>query len=263
MTPGNDLPPGVAEHFDRLAASGTWSRLYDKPDFLTYHFGVRRQRVLELLPDRLGRVADLGCGPGVMAEAVLARGGRLEGIDASPEMVRQATERFGREPGVSFRTGDVERLELPSGEYDQVVCVAVIEYLSTPDRALAEIARILRPGGMAVVTVPQKWHLDKLMVAASAPLRLLGRAFGLGRSDALPRLCLQPAALAAAARRSGLAPDGGALYYFTPIPYPFTRFTPGLAMRINLRFERLWATRSSLLGFLAHGYIGRYRKPQA
>ena len=52
----------VIEHFNRLSSSREWSRLYAVADGNTYHFHVRRQRVLELLPERLGRVLDIGCG---------------------------------------------------------------------------------------------------------------------------------------------------------------------------------------------------------
>jgi ubiquinone/menaquinone biosynthesis C-methylase UbiE len=156
----------VVEHFDRLSATGDWSRLYEVADGFTYHFHVRRARVLELLPARLGRVVDVGCGPGVMVEAVLARGGTFDGVDLSPEMVREAKDRFGHLDGMSFRQGSIEELELPDRHYDQVICMAVIEYLKTPDLAMAEIARVLCPGGIAVITVPKRQHIDRVTVAA-------------------------------------------------------------------------------------------------
>src|SRR3712207_6840612 len=98
----------VIEHFDRLSKTRDWSRLYSVADGFTYHFHVRRSRVLELLPEKLGRVAYVGCGPGVMVEAVLARGGTFEGVDLSPEMVAEARERFGGREGVSFKEGSIE-----------------------------------------------------------------------------------------------------------------------------------------------------------
>ena len=253
----------VIEHFDRLSTTRDWSRLYSVADGFTYHFHVRRSRVLELLPERLGRVADVGCGPGVMVEAVLARGGTFEGVDLSPEMVNEARERFEGREGVSFKEGSIESLELPSDAYDQVLCMAVIEYLQTPDRAMAEIARILKPGGTAVVTVPKRWHVDRVTIAASAPARAVARAFGAASADRLPRLRMQPDELDAAAERAGLRPDGGAQYHFTPLPYPLPRLAPKLCMRLNAPFERWHATRAALPSFLAHGYVGRYRKPSA
>lgn len=253
----------VAEHFDRLSSGGDWSRLYARADGLTYHFHVRRARVMELLPERLGKVADLGCGPGVMVDAVLSRGGTFVGLDYSSEMVKEANELFAGRPGVSFQQGDIEQLPLPSDEFDQVLCMAVLEYLDSPHRALREIHRILRPGGTAIITVPKAVHVDQGMIRLTTPLRMLGRALGLGKADRLPRLCLQPDALDAAARENGLEYAGGSQYHFTPWPYPLPRLLPGVFFRLNAPFERFHATRNPLLSYLAHGYVGRYRKPQA
>ena len=250
----------VIEHFDRLSKSGDWSRLYAVSDGHNYHFQVRRARVLELLPERLGRVLDVGMGPGVLAEAVVARGGTFEGVDLSPEMVLEAREKYGRLPGASFREGNVEAIDAPDSTYDQVIAVAVVEYLKTPDRALTEIARVLKPGGLAVVTVPKPWHVDRLAIGATAPLRAVARMFGVAGADKLPRLRLMPGELDEAAARAGLKFEAGAQYHFTPVPYPLTRVAPGLAMRLNAPFERLSATRAALPSFLAHGYIGLYRK---
>lgn len=250
----------VEEHFDQLSEAGDWSRLYDVADGFTYHFHVRRQRVLDLLPERLGRVADVGCGPGVMVEAVLERGGTFEGVDLSPGMVREAAQRFGHLNGVSFKQGNVEAMDLPDETYDQVICMAVIEYLKATDRALSEIARILRPGGIAVITVPKRWHIDRLTVAASTPARALARMLGAARADKLPRLCLQRDELDGAGRRAGLVADGGMQYHFTPLPYPLPRIAPSLCMRLNVPFERWHKTRSALPSFFAHGYAGRYKK---
>lgn len=251
----------VVEHFDRFSLSRDWSRLYTVADGSTYHFHVRRQRVLELLPEHLGRVLDIGCGPGVMTEAVLARGGTFEGVDLSPEMVREAQEKFAGREQVSFREGSIEALDVPDGTYDQVICMAVIEYLATPHRALAEIARILRPGGVAIITVPKRSHIDRLMIAATTPVRAVARALGAGSADTLPRLRLQPGELDEAARQAGLIHDGGSQYHFTPVPYPLTRVAPRLCMRVNVPWERMYASRAALPSFLAHGYVGRYRKP--
>lgn len=254
------LSETVQHHFDRFATTGGWERLYAVEDGRTYHFHVRRIRVLELLPERLGRVLDVGCGPGVMVEAVLARGGTFEGIDLSADMVQAAVERFGHLGGVRFRQGTIEALDLPSDAYDQVICMAVLEYLTTPDRALAEVARVLRPGGQAIVTMPKRWHVDRLTVAATAPVRALARACGAGTADRLPRLRLQPKELDAAAQRAGLMLDGGAQYHFTVWPYPFSRIAPDLCMRLNRPFEQWHASRAALPSFFAHGYIGCYRK---
>lgn len=256
----SDSTHDVIEHFDRLSVSGDWSRLYSVSDGNSYHFQVRRARVMQLFPEELGRVLDVGMGPGIMAEPVTARGGTFEGVDLSPKMVREASERYGHLEGVSFREGDVESIEADDESYDLVLAVAVLEYLKTPQRALAEIARVLKPEGRCIITVPKPWHIDSVTIATLAPFRALARLFTAGGADKLPRLRLQPAQLDAAAARAGLTFDGSAQYHFTPLPYPLTRLAPNLTMRLNAPFERLSKTRAVFPSFLAHGYIGRYRK---
>ena len=250
----------VIEHFDKFATNRGWSSLYAAADGKNYHFHVRRDRVLELLPAKLGRVLDVGCGPGVMTEVVLERGGTFEGVDLSPEMVNEAREKFGHLPNVSFRVGNIEAIGAEDNSYDQLICMAVTEYLQTPDRALREIARVLKPGGIAIVTTPKRWTVSRVTVAAASPVRLVAKLLGAATADHLPRLRLQPQELDDAARRAGLIPDGGSQYHFTPIAYPLTRVLPGLTMRLNMPFERLHASRGGFVSFWAHGYVGRYRK---
>lgn len=251
----------VVEHFDRLSTSGDWSRLYAQADGRTYHFHVRRARVLDLLPERLGLVLDVGCGSGPMVEPVLARGGRFVGVDVSAEMAREGTVRHAGRAGVTFIVGSSEALPLVSHSCDHVIAMGLIEYLKTASRALAEVARVLVPGGVAVVTVPKRSHINVLTVALATPVRVLGRAAGLGTGDLLPRLRLQPDELDAVAAEAGLVPDGGAQYHYTALPYPFTRAFPGLSMRVNGPLERLSARRDPITSYLASGFVGRYRKP--
>lgn len=252
----------VVEHFDKLSANRGWSQLYAVTDGTSYHFHVRRARVLELLPEQLGRVLDVGCGPGVMVNAVLERGGTFEGRDLSPEMVAESIQKFGDLTNVNFREGDIENIDLPDASCDQVLAMAVIEYLSSPDKALAEIARVLKPGGIAVITIPKRRHIDKTMVSLTTPFRRLARLAGAATGDLLPRLCLQPNELDQAAERARLIPDGGSQYNFTPFAYPLTRLAPNLSMRLNTPFERWHRTKSALKSFFAHGYVGRYRRAE-
>ncbi|HEX6715612.1 MAG TPA: class I SAM-dependent methyltransferase [Pyrinomonadaceae bacterium] len=247
----------VVEHFDKYR---DWSRLYDSADGRNYHFHVRRQRVLELLPETLGRVLDVGCGPGVMTEVVLERGGTFDGVDLSPEMISEAKEKFGHLPNVSFAVGNIEAIDASDSSYDQLICMAVIEYLKTPDRAMAEMARVLKPGGIAIITMPKRWHVSRVTVAATKPVRLLARMLGAATADHLPRLRLQPQELDDAARRAGLIPEGGSQYYFTPFAYPLTRVAPDLLMQLNMPFEKFHARRGAFVSFWAHGFVGRYRK---
>ncbi len=96
---------------------------------------------------------DVGCGPGLLAcelAAEVGPGGRIVGIDASPDMIETARARAVREgldQRVEFTLGDAARLDFPAESFDFVVAVQVYLYVSAVERALAEAARVLRRGG--------------------------------------------------------------------------------------------------------------------
>lgn len=250
----------MVRYFDGQATSGQWAKLYDEAEGLSYHFHVRRQRVMELLPAALGRVCDLGCGPGIMVPLVRERGGSFVGIDMAPAMVKEGEDLYADLPDVEFQVGNIESLDLPDASFDQVICMGVIEYLESPRKALAEIGRILRPGGVAVVSVSKRYHTDRLAAPLTAPVRWTARQLGGVGSGQVHRSGMQPVELDLAAALGHLVPDGGSHYNFTPLPYPLTRIAPTFTMRLNAPFERFHNTTSVALSSLARGYLGRYRK---
>lgn len=96
------------------------------------------------------KVLDLACGPGYVAEAAHALGAEALGVDFSSEMVRLAR---ARNPGLEFREGDAQRLDLPDTAFDAVLMNFGLLHLAHPEAALAEARRVLRPGGRCAFTV--------------------------------------------------------------------------------------------------------------
>ncbi len=101
------------------------------------------------------KALDAGCGPGVitavMAE-VVGRQGSVLGIDLQPQRLEEARAHCAPLPQCSFAPGDIRRLALPDNTFDYVWCQFVIEYLSQPAAAVAELIRVTRPGGRVVVS---------------------------------------------------------------------------------------------------------------
>lgn len=99
---------------------------------------------------RGSRVLDVGTGPGLVAGAVMKRGGHAVGIDFSEAMLEEARQRY---PDIEFRQASAESLPFEDAEFDTVVSNFVVHHLGRPERALAEAFRVLRKGGRIGFTV--------------------------------------------------------------------------------------------------------------
>jgi SAM-dependent methyltransferase len=136
-------------------------------------------------------VLDVGCGPAVMEAQLLERGFEVIGIDVSEEMIRHGSRRIAHHPlqaRCRLRVGDVEALEFPDGFFDAVVAMGVLEYLPDYSRALAELHRVLKPGGMALLTVPSRISPYRL---ARSGYERLKRVLRSGRPQGfVPNRCL-------------------------------------------------------------------------
>lgn len=97
---------------------------------------------------------DLGCGSGWLSHLCSQTGARVVACDIAPAGVAAARARF---PEVAAHTtADVYHIGLSSGSFDAVVLSEVLEHLEDPAAGLAEAARLLKPGGRLLVTVPYR-----------------------------------------------------------------------------------------------------------
>lgn len=134
------------------AASG-WDRMRDEL------FGQRFYLLgLAALLDASWVVGDLGCGTGPVAEALAQVVGRVVAVDGSDTMVEAARARLAGYANVEVRRGDLESLPIEDAALDAATLILVAHHLADPGRAIAEVARVLRPGGklLLVDTLPHE-----------------------------------------------------------------------------------------------------------
>ena len=141
-------------------------------------FLSQKRIAIDLLGSAKGRLLDVGCGPAVMTPELLAMGFEAHGIDVSGEMIRRARQRMAGHPlekRCRFSVDDVERLQVAQASYDAVLCMGVLEYLPRYSRALAQISRVLRPGGIAVLALPNRASAYHVTRGAYVSLRAFER----------------------------------------------------------------------------------------
>jgi ubiquinone/menaquinone biosynthesis C-methylase UbiE len=130
-----------------------YQEFLDDPYSSAFNYGRKKLDTLldAYLPaDGEGKsLLDAGCGAGFHLYTLARRGFSCAGLDAADGMVERARE---LNPGLDIRQGDVERLPFADGMFDFVISIEVIRYLADPVKCLSEFRRVLKPGGLALVT---------------------------------------------------------------------------------------------------------------
>lgn len=111
--------------------------------------------VVELVPeDAEARWIDVACGPGVIARATAARVGSVTGVDLTPAMIEEAERRAAEESvgNVAFQAGDATELAFDDGSFDGAITRLSLHHIPAPARVVAEMARVVRPGGWVVLS---------------------------------------------------------------------------------------------------------------
>ena len=116
------------------------------------------ERLAEIATGGLARAAeataiDLACGPGTFTRPLAARVGRAIGVDLTLAMVEKARSEAAREAiaNIEFVCSDVYALPFASGAADIVTCGYAFHHMTDPARALAEMSRVIRPGGRIAI----------------------------------------------------------------------------------------------------------------
>jgi demethylmenaquinone methyltransferase / 2-methoxy-6-polyprenyl-1,4-benzoquinol methylase len=134
-----------------------------------------RRFLVSRLP-RGGHVLDVATGTGLVAAELLRQGFKVTGVDLSPEMLAVAHRRFGHE--VELIHASAEALPLASASFDHLTAAYPLRYVADPRATLAELARVVRPGGFVAsleMGVPQGPARPLWDLYVKAVLPLAGR----------------------------------------------------------------------------------------
>jgi len=196
----HNADPAELAKFDGLAA-GFWD---PHGEFRPLHLlnPVRLDFIAARATLKGSRVLDVGCGGGLLAEALARAGAAVTAIDLAPGMIEVA-RLHARESGldIDYRVVAADELQraTPAG-FDIVTCMEMLEHVPQPAAMTATLARLLRPGGAAFVSTLNR-NLKSFLLAivgAEYLLRLIPRG-----THEYERL-IRPAELAAWARAAGL-----------------------------------------------------------
>lgn len=137
-----------ADHYDSFAESYS---MENESSLLNAYY--ERPAMIDLARDVDGRrVLDAGCGSGPLFAALRAKGAVVTGVDGSPAMIELARRRLGDD--AALHVADLSRpLPFHDGAFDDVVASLVLHYLRDWEAPLAELRRVLKPGGRLIVSV--------------------------------------------------------------------------------------------------------------
>jgi ubiquinone/menaquinone biosynthesis C-methylase UbiE len=164
------------EHFNNL--SDYWYDIYqDEHSFTGYALRKQHRCILDLVAQTEGarRILDVGCGTGVTALELAQLGYEVSGLDIAPNMIQRArSEAQHQNLKCDFQVGIAENLPYPDAYFNVVIALGLLGNILEDKLALTEMARVLKPGGRLLLTIPNLLALDLLVALPKSLAIMLG-----------------------------------------------------------------------------------------
>jgi ubiquinone/menaquinone biosynthesis C-methylase UbiE len=239
------------------------------PDILRRH-----GYILEMAEGLQGRALEIGCGSGELLCNLLTRNFEVIGVDLTRSMIDASRTLVMKRCGgktVDVAVADIENLPFCEESFDLVVAAGVIEYLASDEKALGGLYRILKPGGVLILSVRNKVNLSRLLVTTRDLLRslpvigaimsgmssLARRVLSLAPNAGIPARRHIPWQLRRCMRKLGFEPRDEVFYHFTVFPRGLERRLPEFCFRWEEKLEILSRTP---LGYFANQYLIKVQK---
>ena len=140
-------------HFDR------WSETYERGRGARRLQGLQTAALAALALTRDDELLDVGCGTGAAVREAAETVRRAVGLDLSPAMIEQARKLAAGLADVEFRVADVSQpFPFADGEFTAVVCTTAFHHFPEPIETIAEMSRVLAPGGRLVIADANRRH---------------------------------------------------------------------------------------------------------
>jgi ubiquinone/menaquinone biosynthesis C-methylase UbiE len=255
----------VVEFFNQRARD--YDREYNDETPGGFALRIRREKVMTLFDRPGGKVLDVGCGPGVMAESILSRGCSFWGADPSEKMIEIGRSRFPEGPRVQFACMDALRLSFPDGFFDAVLCMGVIDALQDRRGAVREMLRVLKPNGILIITFtnfrnPYAWWKGYVFYPVVGVLH--GLRAKLRQTNVAGRRAAGKTRKLYTTKKAHelLISEGAAIrhtmgYYYNPFLSPLDEIMPSLALAATRKLEKRAQARPD---WLAAGLIVKAQK---
>ncbi len=112
-----------------------------------------REKAISIASVHPGKIAaDIGAGTGFITEGLIQKGLRVIAIDQSEAMIREMKKKFKGIETIDYRIGEAEKLPIEDGGVDYVFANMFLHHVEMPQVAIEEMVRILKPGGILVIT---------------------------------------------------------------------------------------------------------------
>ncbi len=256
----------VRDFFEEMSPS--YFAAYSSPDPDGHSFRSRKLKTLEMVdrafPSGEGkRVLDVGCGPGVMVAELLARKFTVTASDISQGMIDDCHKRFPNEPRLTCRVGDVTALDYPDAQFDLVIAMGLVEYLTLEDieRSYSEMRRVLKPGGTLIVTYPNRSSFYRRTSVKPVLSKMKRLVEGLRKKERAVAWRIKhefsERDMADIRGPHGLELRDVQYYNFKVTPYPFDKIFPSLAVGLAKRLED---SASGPVRYLGTGFIALFEK---
>jgi 2-polyprenyl-6-hydroxyphenyl methylase / 3-demethylubiquinone-9 3-methyltransferase len=231
MNNKSTIDPLETAKFARLSANW-WDA--EGPLKTLHHINPVRLEFIRHQVDISGRrVLDVGCGGGILSEALAGAGALVTGIDADPGAIAAASAHAEAQGlAVEYQATAIEDFEAPP--FDVITCMELLEHVEDPQLLITHCVRLLRPGGFLLVSTinrtPKAWFTA--VIAAEYILRLLPR-----QTHDYHRF-IKPAELAGMGRQAGLEMTGIKGMAYHPLTGSAT-LTDSVAVNYLLSFSAL------------------------